>query len=59
MYPLPLALVGLQSPLSPWTTALPLLFVLTVNAIKEAVEDVARHKYVCSGCSLVRVCIYN
>eukprot|EP00741_Cyanophora_paradoxa_P007254 tig00001095_g7017.t1 len=37
-------LVPKLSPISPWTSIMPLLFVLSVTAVKEAVEDVRRHR---------------
>lgn len=32
------------SPVSPWTSVLPLVFVLSVTALKEAIEDASRHR---------------
>ncbi|XP_077987286.1 phospholipid-transporting ATPase IF-like isoform X2 [Glandiceps talaboti] len=36
--------LAIDSPVSPWTTLLPLLFVISVTAVKQAYEDWLRHR---------------
>lgn len=44
MYFVVFVFAGSDSPVSPWTSLMPLIFVISATAIKQGYEDYLRHK---------------